>query len=150
MNSRPATFQDAQQIRFAYLLAVTAGALVFALCQTITWFWLWVRSGSDIGNVLMMGAVFFAFVWLCAALLAVLPYRLCIWLSEKFALYHWAFYVSGAVVTSLGLMLLYHCIASSPGVQMDGVKLLSTSAVLPRFLLSGTAAGLVCWAYLRK
>ena len=148
MNSSPATFQDAQQIRFAYLLAVSAGALVFAICHTITWFWGGI--GSHIGNVLMMGAVFFTFVWICAAFLAVLPYRLCIWLSRRFALRHWAFYVSGALATSLGLMLLYLWIVSSPSVRLDEVKFLSASAVFPRFFLSGAAAGLVCWAYLRK
>lgn len=148
MKSSPAIFQDAQQIRFAYLLAVTAGALVFALCHTITWFWM--DIGSHIASVLIVGVVFFFFVWFLAALLAVLPYRLCLWLAERFALRHWVFYVSGAVATSLGLMLLYLWIVSSPSVQLDEVKFLSASAVFPRFFLGGAAAGLVCWAYLRK
>ncbi|KJV24659.1 hypothetical protein VI06_21665 [Aquitalea magnusonii] len=145
MNTQQVQFEHSRQRFIAYLLAVGAGVLIYLL-----YFIALPGSGVDLllaGSLLIDFSVY-VFLWISTALLAILPYRLGMWLSDKYALSNCGFYVAGAVLTSLCIMTILIFLPSfltGRSAQPMSVVLFIVEAIAPQFVLSGAVAGLIYW-----
>jgi hypothetical protein len=145
MNTQQAQFEHSRQRFIAYLLAVSAGVLTYLL-----YFIAMPGSGVDLllEGSLLIDVLLYVFLWISTALLAFFPYRVGVWLSEKYVLHHGGFYVVSAVLTSLCIMpilIFLPVFLTGRSAQPMSVVLFSAGAITPQFVLSGVVAGLVYW-----
>lgn len=155
------TMPGIESVVVAFLLAISAAALVFPLVlavdRVVTLLW---HSGFDVSVLMQMPnwhllkpfnlLLMITAVWMFALISGVIPYALCIAFAREHRQFHWLYFVICGVLTAVGpSCLLIVSLLDWRGLSFfNPVFWHQYLSMLPGYIVSGAAAGYVCWRYL--
>lgn len=160
-TNRPALIFS--RVIVAYLLAVTAAALVFVLSLILPEI-INILGGTGFESstsfdirtkfqhLAFMTALLFVIGWIFSFIVALIPFAIGITIARRLKIEHWRYFVIGAIFTAIGLEPLFIAI---PNLGINVLEPEPSFAEqflhgLPYFLAAGTAGGVSCFMFLRR